>query len=244
MRFTAAKSQRFQHLRVFGKDRFEERDTTLFCDFLTRWPTLKQVKRARKASLETFFHAHKLRFAKVIEARIRAIKAAIPLTEDVAIITTHQLQALALVDQLRVTLQAIERFDAATASIAPTLPDYALFGALPGAGPTLAPRLLAAFGEQRERFAVPMTSRSIPASHPSPNAVAIAVGYTGAGSAPRSYGKRLLNGLRRRLTGLSGSAPIIVNNAEREAPIRLPAGPCLQVDPYSLPLLADSYTVR
>ena len=133
-------------------DWFEERDTTLFCDFLTRWPTLKQVKRARKASLETFFHAHKLRFAKVIEARICAIKAAIPLTEDVAIITTHQLQALALVDQLRVTLQAIERFDAATASIAPTLPDYALFSALPGAGPTLAPRLLAAFGEQRERF--------------------------------------------------------------------------------------------
>jgi len=133
-------------------DWFEERDTTLFCDFLTRWPTLKQVKRARKASIETFFRAHKLRFAGVIEARIRAIKAAIPLTEDIAVITTHQLQALALVDQLRVTLQAIARFDAATASIAPTLPDYALFSALPGAGPTLAPRLLAAFGEQRERF--------------------------------------------------------------------------------------------
>ena len=32
------------------------------------------------------------------------------------------------------------------------LPDYALFSALPGAGPHLAPRLLAAFGEQRERF--------------------------------------------------------------------------------------------
>ena len=30
------------------------------------------------------------------------------------------------------------------------LPDYALFRSLPGAGPHLAPRLLAAFGEQRE----------------------------------------------------------------------------------------------
>jgi len=33
------------------------------------------------------------------------------------------------------------------------LPDYALFSSLPGAGPTFAPRLLAAFGEQRERYA-------------------------------------------------------------------------------------------
>ena len=36
--------------------------------------------------------------------------------------------------------------------LAHTLPDYALFRALPGAGPTFAPRLLAAFGEQRERY--------------------------------------------------------------------------------------------
>lgn len=33
-----------------------------------------------------------------------------------------------------------------------TLPDYKLFAALPGAGPALAPRLLVAFGERRERF--------------------------------------------------------------------------------------------
>ena len=133
-------------------DWFEQRDTTLFCDFLTRWPTLAQVKHARKATLETFFQAHNVRFAKVIEARIESIKAATPLTEDVAVITAHRLQAQALVDQLRVTLQAIERFDAEIAAIAPTLPDYALFSALPGAGPSLTPRLLAAFGEQRERF--------------------------------------------------------------------------------------------
>src|SRR5260370_39442053 len=33
-----------------------------------------------------------------------------------------------------------------------TLPDYALFQGLPGGGRKLAPRLLAEFGEQRERF--------------------------------------------------------------------------------------------
>jgi transposase len=57
-----------------------------------------------------------------------------------------------LVEQLRTTLQAIDRFDREVATLAPTLPDYALFQDLPGAGPHLAPRLLAAFGEQRDRF--------------------------------------------------------------------------------------------
>jgi len=44
------------------------------------------------------------------------------------------------------------RFDEEIARLASQLPDYELFATLPGAGPTLAPRLLAAFGERRERF--------------------------------------------------------------------------------------------
>ena len=38
-------------------------------------------------------------------------------------------------------------------TVSQTLPDYPLFRALPGAGTALAPRLLVAFGEQRERYA-------------------------------------------------------------------------------------------
>ena len=51
--------------------------------------------------------------------------------------------------QLRVLLQAVQRFDREIAELAPTLPDYAVFASFPGAGPVFAPRLLAAFGEQR-----------------------------------------------------------------------------------------------
>ena len=39
-------------------DWFEHRDTLIFCDFLSRWPTLSAVKRARKAGLKAFFYAH------------------------------------------------------------------------------------------------------------------------------------------------------------------------------------------
>jgi transposase len=131
---------------------FDRIDTLLFCDFIERWPTLVQIKRARRTTLQTFFHQHNMRFAHVLQARLESIKAASPLTLDQAVITPHRLQALVLVDLLRATLAAITRFDQEIAELAPKHPDYALFDSLPGAGPSLAPRLLVAFGEQRERF--------------------------------------------------------------------------------------------
>jgi transposase len=133
-------------------DWFQDTDTVMFCDFLRRWPTLKQAQQARPATLTTFFLEHNLRYPKLIEQRLVAIRAATPLTQDSAVITPHRLLVAALVEQLRVTLQAIERFDVEIEAVTQKLPDYPLFRALPGAGPAFAPRLLAAFGEQRERY--------------------------------------------------------------------------------------------
>jgi transposase len=132
---------------------FQEKDTAIFCDFLSRWPTLKAVQLARRATLETFFRAHHVRYADVIAQRIQAIKAATPLTTDAGVIAPNALLVQALVAQLRVTLQAIADFDTAIAQRAQSHPDFPLFQALPGAGPVFAPRLLVAFGEQRERYA-------------------------------------------------------------------------------------------
>ncbi|MBI5753071.1 MAG: IS110 family transposase [Hydrogenophilales bacterium] len=131
---------------------FKDKDTLVFCDFLSRWSTLKQAQQARKTTLEAFFHAHHVRYPKVIEARVSAIKAAMPLTSDVSVILPHQLLVQALAQQLRVLLASIEHFDTKIAAISQALPDYPLFQALPGAGPIYAPRLLAAFGEQRARY--------------------------------------------------------------------------------------------
>ena len=131
---------------------FDRIDTPLFGDFISRWPTLEQVKRARRSTLERFFHQHNMRFSSVLDGRVKAIKAATPLTRDAAVVTPHRLQTLVLAEQLRVTLQAIRRYDDEIKELAPTHPDYALFSGLPGAGESLAPRLLVAFGEQRQRF--------------------------------------------------------------------------------------------
>ncbi len=57
-----------------------------------------------------------------------------------------------MVEQLRTTLGAIARVNQVVESKASGHEDYDLFASFPGAGPVLAPRLLAALGEQRARF--------------------------------------------------------------------------------------------
>ncbi len=131
---------------------FSHKETFVFCAFVTRWPTLKQVKRARRSTLERFFREHNVRRPLIVEARIQAIKAATPLTHDPAVIEPYSLEALALAEQLRTVLEVIKRFDQAIAALAPLLPDHELFSSLPGAGPVFTPRLVAAFGEDRQRF--------------------------------------------------------------------------------------------
>ena len=132
---------------------FDRIDTPLFCDFIRRWPSLAQARRARKATLEKFFREHNMNRKALLEQRIQSIKSALPLTTDEAVIVPYRLQALTLVAQLAVALESIRTYDDEIATLAPQHPDYGLFSTLPGAGPSLAPRLLVAFGEQRDRFA-------------------------------------------------------------------------------------------
>jgi transposase len=131
---------------------FRDKEAAVFADFLDRWPTLELAQRARRETLETFFRSHNVRYQSAIDRRVSAICNELPLTTDAAAIQPMRLLVEVLLPQLRAACSAIERFDQEIALLCPELPDYALFRALPGAGPALAPRLLVAFGERRERF--------------------------------------------------------------------------------------------
>lgn len=112
----------------------------------------KKLTIAARKTLEDFFHAHNCRRAQLIEGRLESIRCAVSLTDDPGIVAPHRLHALMLVAQLRTVLAAIDVFDKEIAAVARKMPDFDLFDSLPGAGPHLTPRLLAAFGEQRDRF--------------------------------------------------------------------------------------------
>ena len=132
---------------------FKDRDTVLFCDFLTRWPTLAEVQRSRPSTFERFFYEHRVRSAALIQRRIGGIRDARPLTTDESIIGPNTLMTRMMVVQLREVLTAIAQFDEQIACCAQQHPDFELFNTLPGAGPALAPRLMVAFGDQRDRYA-------------------------------------------------------------------------------------------
>lgn len=136
-------------------DWFTNIDTIIFCDFLTRWPNLKISKRAHKATLFNFFQNHNARYSNINHQRVNAIKSAVPLTEDEAILIPNQLLVQRLIEQLRVALRTIECFDDEIKTIFRHLADRRLFESFPGAGAVLAPRLCVAFGEQRNRYQSP-----------------------------------------------------------------------------------------
>ena len=133
-------------------DWFSHRGSGMFCDFITRWPNLQKLKRARADTLRKFFHAYPGRTASCTEQRLTLINQAEPLTLDNAVIESHQLLAVALANQMLVVVEAIKIFDKEISTLFDTLPDAELYKSLPGTGPCLAPRLLVAMGVNRSRF--------------------------------------------------------------------------------------------
>ena len=91
--------------------------------------------------------------AYAIARRIQQIQeAGPPLTRDDVIVIPAQALTRALIALLKVILTQLNDFNAKIVTLFESIPDAELFSTLPGAGPHLAPRLLVAFGAERDRF--------------------------------------------------------------------------------------------
>ncbi len=132
---------------------FGDIDTQLFCDFILQWSTLEQAQHASAATLRQFFKARRCVQDSVIEKRIKAIEKSMPLTTDEGVIIPFERLTTSLVRQLSQLLATIQEYDTDIAQRFEQHSERELFESLPGAGAALAPRLLAAFGTNRERYA-------------------------------------------------------------------------------------------
>jgi hypothetical protein len=137
-----------QALALCGDDLW----TPLALDFLSHWPELAQLKRARPETLRSFYTTHSSRRPGVIAARLELVSQARALTTDRAVLDPAILQIQLLVAVLRPLQAHIEQIEARIAECLAVHPEAPLFTALPGAGPTLAARLVAAFGTDRSRY--------------------------------------------------------------------------------------------
>jgi transposase len=133
----------------------EKLASPLALDFLLKWPDLIALKSARPATLRSFYHTHNVRRPETVQTRVDFIAQARPLTTDEAIVSVAVRQLRVLVEQLRVVQKHVGQFDEAIAAQFKAHPDAALFRDLPGAGAVLAPRLLIAFGTERDRYPDP-----------------------------------------------------------------------------------------
>jgi transposase len=89
---------------------------------------------------------------KKTPARIADIKDTIPLTNDYSLIVPYQTFVVALAKQMLVLIDNIREYDTQISNLFTSMEDAFIFISLPGTGPCLAPRILAALGEDKSRF--------------------------------------------------------------------------------------------
>ncbi len=137
-----------QALELCGEDLWRPLATA----FLLKWPTLLAVQKARPATLKQFYYLNGSRSQKLIEQRLKLIEQAVPVSDEPALNLSFAMRVQLVCRQLQQVVRTIKQYDEQIAQTFAQHPDRQIFTSLPGAGPVLAPRLLAAIGSERERF--------------------------------------------------------------------------------------------
>jgi transposase len=147
-----------------------------FLEMLVKFPSQKELQQASPKQLDHWLPKRRITTDEPsLEqqqrdgiAKLRAVPA---LVTDPAILQAGRLAVLSLAQMLQQLNQTIAQYDRDIAARLATHPDAELFQSLPGAGEVLVPRLIAAFGTDRERLEsaedlqelsgiAPVTSRS------------------------------------------------------------------------------------
>jgi transposase len=138
-----------QALALVGEELYSE----LCCALLMKWPSFEALAAARPETLRRFYYAQHSRSEVLIQERLELIAASRPLTTDAVVVEAGIRWVKTVVAQLRAFNRSIAGYDQRIAEVFKAHPDHVIFASFPGAGRQLAPRLVAAFGTDRDRYA-------------------------------------------------------------------------------------------
>lgn len=127
--------------------------SSLVLELLRRWPDPRCLKRADRRILQRVLREHGYRNEDQRRELIDRIRSAKLLSRDRALIEPAAIVVQCLARQILILGKSIDELETKIDKEMASHPDSNLFTTLPGAGKTLAPRLLTAFGSQRDRFA-------------------------------------------------------------------------------------------
>jgi transposase len=138
-----------QALELVGEDLA----SPMACAFLQKWPTLEAAQKVQTHLLRKFYYGYGCRSKEQIQRRLELLAQARPLTSDSAVIAAQSLLAQSVAAELAPLPGLLQVYDRRIKELFAVQADLAVWDSFPGAGPALAPRLAAAWGTQRERFA-------------------------------------------------------------------------------------------
>src|SRR6266511_708492 len=124
----------------------------LATDLLAKWPTLEAFQQAKPSTLKRFYYGHNIRSPELIEKVLSLATTAKALTTDPAIVESGRRLAQMHAQLIQTLNPVIEGYDERIEKVFHDHPEFPLFSKLPGAGPVMAPRLLAFFGTDRSRY--------------------------------------------------------------------------------------------
>lgn len=128
-------------------------DCGLKQEVMRRWPDPRKFQKLNRHSLQKLLRRHRCGNDDQIAELIQTIRSTKLVTTDGALIEPLMIRVRTLAEQLGTIDKGIEQLETEIASAMKQHPDAKLFTSLPGAGAALAPRLLAALGSDRDRWA-------------------------------------------------------------------------------------------
>ena len=129
-------------------------------DLLRKWPTFEDFQQAKPSTIKAFYYGHNVRRPEVIERVLALAEKSQALTTDPAIVESGRRLSQMYARLLQALNPAIEEYDQRIQRVFDAHPEAQLFSVLPGAGPVMAPRLLAFFGTDRSRYAAALNVQS------------------------------------------------------------------------------------